>query len=90
MVVEASDPAINVDEKNAVTFGANLAANDKTVASCMVTQLYRYAAHRQEATADAAPITTLAGGFDTSGRSVPALLSQITQSEIFLNRLNAQ
>ena len=88
-IVEASDPKLNVDTKDAVAFGANLAANDSTVLNCMVTQLYRYAVHRQEGVADAPSITTLASGFDTSGRSVPALLSSITQSEIFLNRLNA-
>jgi hypothetical protein len=88
VIVGASDPALNVDTKDAVAFSANLAANDKTVVNCMVTQFYRYVAHRQEGAADVPAITTLQSGFNT-GRSVPALLSQITQSEIFLNRLNA-
>jgi uncharacterized protein DUF1592/uncharacterized protein DUF1588/uncharacterized protein DUF1595/uncharacterized protein DUF1585 len=89
VIVGASDPKLNVDTKDAVAFSANLAANDTTVVNCMVTQFYRYAAHRQEGAADAPSVTTLQSGFNTSGRSVPSLLSQITQSEIFLNRLNA-
>jgi hypothetical protein len=87
-IVEASDPKLDVDTKDAVAFSANLAANDTTVVNCMVTQFYRYVAHRQEAAADAPAIATLQSGFNM-GRSVPSLLTQITQSEVFLNRLNA-
>ncbi|HEX4404332.1 MAG TPA: DUF1592 domain-containing protein [Polyangia bacterium] len=89
LIVGASDPKLNVDTKDAVAFSANLAASDSTVVNCMVTQFYRYAVHRQEGSADVPSITTLQTGFNSSGRSVPSLLSQITQSEIFLNRLNA-
>jgi hypothetical protein len=89
VIVGASDPKLNVDTKDAVAFSANLAASDTTVVNCMVTQFYRYAVHRQEGAADAPSIMTLQSGFNTSGRSVPALLSQLTQSEVFLNRLNA-
>jgi hypothetical protein len=85
-----NDAMLDLPTTDAVQFATRLGADDSSVASCMVKQVYRYAVHRHEAGGDTASLKTLTDTFNTSGRSLKALLTQLTQSEAFLNRLNVQ
>jgi hypothetical protein len=87
-----NDPMLDVATADAVQFAKNLTADDASVSSCFINQLYRYAAHRREAAsgADDASLMALGTAFNGSGRNVGKLLTALTQSEVFLNRLNVQ
>lgn len=89
-LVGTNDPMLDLATTDAVQFATRLGADDSAVSSCMVKQVYRYAVHRHEASGDATSLKTLTDTFNTSGRSLKALLTQLTQSEAFLNRLNVQ
>jgi hypothetical protein len=91
-IVGTGDPTLDVATTSATQFLDRLGTDDASVATCMVKQIYRYAAKRREASsgADDADITTLNTAFTSSGQSVKQVLSALTQTEIFLNRLNVQ
>jgi hypothetical protein len=87
-IVGTGDPMLDMPTNDAVQFASRLSMDDSKVASCMVNQLYRYAMHRHEFDGDAMSLATLTAAFNTSGRNVKTLLSGITQTEAFLNRVN--
>ncbi len=89
-IVGTNDPMLDVATTDAVQFANRLGADDSSVATCMVNQVYRYAMHRHEFDGDAMSLATLTAGFNKSGRSVKTLLAGLTQSEAFLYRLNVQ
>jgi len=89
-LVGTGDPMLDVANADAVQFAARLGADDSSVATCMVNQLYRFAMHRREAAGDVSALATLTSTFNTSGRNMKTLLSAVTQSEAFLYRLNVQ
>jgi hypothetical protein len=89
-IVGSNDAMLDLPTTDAVQFATRLGADDSVVSSCMVKQVYRYAVHRHEASGDNASIKALTDGFNGSGRSLKTLLTSLTQSEAFLNRLNVQ
>jgi len=90
-IVGTGDTALDVATPDAVTFAKNLGADDASIASCMVNQVYRYAVHRHEGNSgDDASLAALTTTFNNSGRSMKALLGALTQQEAFLYRLNVQ
>jgi hypothetical protein len=89
-IVGTSDTMLDMPTTDAVQFASRLGADDSVVASCMVKELYRYTVKRKEASGDMQSLATLTDTFNQSGRSVKALLTGLTQSEAFLNRLNVQ
>jgi hypothetical protein len=89
-LVGTGDPMLDVANADAVQFAGHLGADDGSVATCMVNQLYRYAVHRHEAAGDTATLTSLTATFNQSNRSVKTLLPALAQSEAFLYRLNVQ
>jgi Protein of unknown function (DUF1592)/Protein of unknown function (DUF1588)/Protein of unknown function (DUF1595)/Protein of unknown function (DUF1585) len=89
-LVGTGDPMLDVANTDAVQFAGRLGADDSTVATCMVNQIYRYAVHRHEEAGDVMALASLTSSFNTSGRNVKMLLSSLTQSEAFLYRLNVQ
>jgi hypothetical protein len=89
-MVGTGNPALDVATANAAEFADRLGANDASVASCMVNHLYRFMAKRSIASGDAAELDKLNTGFTASGQSFKQLLVSLTQSEVFLNRLNVK
>ncbi len=89
-IVGTGDPALDVATTNATQFLDRLGTDDTAVGACMITHLYRFAAKRAEALsgADTADITKLQTTFKTSQQSFKQVLLGLTQTEIFLNRLN--
>jgi hypothetical protein len=89
-IIGTGDPTLDAPMTDAVQFANTLGTDDSKVATCMVNQIYRYAVHRHEGTPDMTSLATLTDTFNQSGRSVPSLLTALTQSEAFLYRLNVQ
>jgi hypothetical protein len=56
----------------------------------MTTMIYRYMAKRDDSLADSAAITALQGTFAQSQESVAQLMTALTQSQVFLYRMNVQ
>ncbi|HEY4105414.1 MAG TPA: DUF1588 domain-containing protein, partial [Polyangiaceae bacterium] len=84
------DPKLNVETPNAVQFTKNLASDGSVATQCMVTQLYRYALKRIENDADQDTLSKLAGDYTTSSQSLSKLISGLTQTQGFMNRMNVQ
>jgi hypothetical protein len=89
-IVGSGSPAIDMPTANAAEFADRLGANDASVASCMVNQLYRFMAKRSTTGIDNAELDKLNTAFTSSGQSFKQLLVAITQSEVFLNRLTVK
>jgi len=87
-VAGASDEALNVATASAVEFAGRVAQKDTLAASCLVAQIYRYAIKRMDAGADEPTLTSLGAKF-RDGQSFKQLLAALTQTEPFLNRMNA-
>jgi hypothetical protein len=88
-IAGASADAINVATSNAAQFAANVAKEGTLASDCLVAQLYRYTIKRMDAGADEDILTTLNTKFKDGGESIKTLLSALTQTEPFLNRMNA-
>jgi Protein of unknown function (DUF1585) len=71
-----------------VEFAGRVAQKGTLAADCLVAQLYRYAIKRMDAGADEPTLTALDAKF-RDGQSVKQLLAGLTQTEPFLNRMNA-
>jgi hypothetical protein len=89
-IVGTGNTALDVATASAPEFLDRLGANDSGVASCMVNHLYRFMAKRNVLGGDATDLGTLNTTFTTSGQSFKQLLVALTQSEVFLNRLNVK
>ncbi len=61
-------------------------ASSTDAQDCIATQLYRFAAGREEETADACSRYQLRQGFQTSGGNIKALLTGLTATDDFFNR----
>ena len=88
-VVGAQDPSLNGSAPNAVSFVQRIAASDQ-VSQCLVEQLFRYSSKRLEVSADQAFLADLATQYVSSGQSMKQVLSALTQSRTFLQRLNEE
>jgi hypothetical protein len=87
-IAGASNDALNVPTSNAVEFAGHVAQEKTLAASCLVAQLYRYTIKRMDAGADEAILTSLTSKFK-EGENVRQLIGALTQTEPFLNRMNA-
>ena len=90
-IVGTGDPMLDVATTDAVQFAGHLGARrrrGRDVHGDPALPLRRRTATRRAATPRRS--TTLTDTFNTSGRSIKALLAALTQSEAFLNRLNVQ
>jgi hypothetical protein len=87
-VVEAADPNLNMLTASSMDFATHLAASDTSTA-CLATQLYRYMARRYEAPADAPVQAWLDQTFVASAQNLTPLLVGLTQTDVFLNRVNS-
>lgn len=85
-----NDATIDVTTPNAVQFAKNLAADGSLTTQCMVTQLYRYALKRIENDADGSTIGKLASDYTAGSQNLSTLISGLTQTQGFMNRLNEQ
>jgi len=88
-VVGASDSTLNGPTANAVEFVKRLSNSDE-VSQCFATQLFRYAEKRLESDADQAFLADLVTRYAQSGQSTKELLSALTQSRGFLQRINEE
>jgi len=84
------DTKLNVPMTSAVQLANALAAEPELTNQCLVTKLYRYTNKRLDGAADKPIITALAGSFASTAQNIPQLLTGLTQTEAFLNRLNEQ
>jgi len=88
-IVGASDPALNVPTAGPVALAQNLAGSDAPN-QCLAEQMYIYMTHRGDATADYPVESQVAGIFDNAKQSVAPMLVGLTQTQVFLNRVNVQ
>jgi uncharacterized protein DUF1592/uncharacterized protein DUF1588/uncharacterized protein DUF1595/uncharacterized protein DUF1587 len=88
-IVQAADTKLNVLTPNSIQFAQNL-ANSDLPNSCLIQQLYRFMAHRADAAADFPVEAQLDTTFDTTGESISPVLVGLTQTAVFLSRMNAQ
>ncbi len=84
------DTMIDVATPNAVQFAKNLAADGSLTTQCMVKQLYRYALKRIENDADTNTLGKLATDYSGASQDLSTLISELTQTQGFMNRLNEQ
>jgi len=89
-IVGSGDPNVDVDTANATVFADRLGMNDAQVATCMVGQLYRFMAKRKLVPEDQTDLDKLNTGFKASSQSFKQLVVSLTQTEVFLNRLNVK
>jgi hypothetical protein len=89
-IVGTGTAALDVATANAPQFMDRLGMNDASVSNCMVTQLYRFMAKRKTAAGDTPDLDRLKMSYTTSQQSFKQLLVSLTQSEVFLNRLNVK
>lgn len=89
-IVGSGNPAIDVDTANATEFADRLGVNDADVANCMMSQLYRFVSKRKVGATDKPEIEKLSTAFSSSNQSFKQVLLALTQSEVFLNRLNVK
>jgi hypothetical protein len=89
-IVGTGDPMLDQATTSATQFLDRVGADDSSVSACLVTHYYRFAAKRAEALsgADDGSIKKLVDGFKASNQNFKQVLLGVTQSEIFLNRLN--
>jgi hypothetical protein len=71
---------------NGIAELASQAAASELVASCTVTQWFRYAYGRQDSAADACSLSQLNSAFRASSLKIPELIVALTQSDAFLYR----
>jgi hypothetical protein len=88
-IVQAADAKLNVLTPNSIQFAQNL-ANSDLPNSCLTQQLYRFMAHRADAAADFPVEAQLDTTFDAAGESISPVLVGLTQTAVFLSRMNAQ
>jgi hypothetical protein len=89
-IVGTGNTTLDTATANAPEFLDRLGANDSAVASCMVNHLYRFMAKRNVAGGDTTDLDRLNAAFTSSGQSFKQVLVALTQSEVFLNRLNVK
>jgi len=89
-VVGTGVPAIDTDTANAPQFMDRLAMNDAKVGTCMVSHLYRFMAKRKLSGDDPPELDKLNTALTSSGGNFKQVLLALTQSEVFLNRLNVK
>ena len=85
-----NDTTIDVTTPNAVQFAKNLASDGSLATQCMVKQLYRYALKRIENDADTDTINKLSSDYSGASQNLSTLISGLTQTQGFTNRLNQQ
>jgi hypothetical protein len=68
----------------------NLATHDGQVSSCLIQEIYQYAAKRDTADADSAALANLQNAFSQSQENLTQVLVGLTQADVFLYRLNVQ
>jgi hypothetical protein len=88
-IVGAADPNLNVPTASSMQFATALAQSDLST-SCLTAQMYRFMAHRQDAVADFPVETWLDQVFVASGQNLTPVLVGLTQTDVFLERVNAQ
>jgi hypothetical protein len=88
-VVQAADPNLNVLMSSSVQLAQALAKSDLPNA-CLTAQLYRYMARRNDGVADFPVEAWLDQTFDASGQNLTPVLVGLTQTDVFLERTNAQ
>jgi hypothetical protein len=88
-VVGAADAKLNISTTDSVQFAQNLANSDLPNA-CMTEYLYRFMAKRNDAVADFPAEGWLDQVFDYSVQNLTPVLIGLTQTDVFLERMNAQ
>jgi hypothetical protein len=88
-VVQAADPALNIPMTSAVQLAQALSKSD-LVTSCITANLYRYMIRRNDAAADFPIEAWLDQTFVASGQNLSPVLVGLTQTDAFLERMNAQ
>lgn len=73
---------------NSATEFAEKAATSVSSTACLVSNLYRFTAKRDEAPADHPVMEALGKSFTSSGQNLKELLVGLTQTDVFLNRRN--
>jgi len=90
VMVGAADTALNGPTMSATQFASTLANHDTQIAQCLVTQIYRYMAKRNDDTPDAPAISALQNAFTQSQENLMQVLVGLTQADVFLYRMNVQ
>jgi hypothetical protein len=89
ILVGASDPTLNGLTPNSMTLAQNLAKSE-VPNRCMTKQLYQFMAHRADTTADQMIEAQLDSTFDQANENIVPVLVALTQTQVFLNRMNVQ
>jgi hypothetical protein len=88
-IVQSLDKNLNVLTPNTVQFAENLANSDLPNA-CMTAYFYRFMAKRNDAMADYPVEAWLDQVFDYTGQNLTPVLIGLTQTDVFLDRMNSQ
>jgi len=86
-VVQAQDPSLDGLTASSMDLAQNLAKSDEPVL-CLMSNLYRFMAHRADAPVDYPIEAELDSMFTASNQNLPTALVGLTQTEAFLERLN--
>jgi hypothetical protein len=87
VVAQVQDPSLDGLTASSMQLAQNLAQSDQP-ALCLMTNLYRFMAHRSDTYLDDPVETQLDAIFTASGQNLETVLVGLTQTQIFLERLN--
>lgn len=86
-LVKLGDPGLDGPTASSMELAQNLAQSDEPV-RCLMWNLYRFMAHREDTDADGPAEAELDSIFTASGQNLPTVLVGLTQTQVFLERLN--
>jgi hypothetical protein len=87
VVAQVQDPSLDGPTASSMQLAENLARSDQPVL-CLMTNLYRFMAHRSDTYLDDPVEAQLDAIFTASGQKLQTVLVGLTQTQVFLERLN--
>ncbi len=87
VVAQVQDPTLDGPTASSMQLAQNLAQSDQPVL-CLMANLYRFMSHRSETSLDSAVEAQLDSIFTASGQNLRPVLVGLTQTQVFLERLN--
>jgi hypothetical protein len=87
VVAQLQDPSLDGPTASSMQLAQHLAQSDQPVL-CLMTNLYRFMAHRDDTPFDSPVEAQLDAIFTASGQNLQPALVGLTQTQVFLERLN--